>query len=521
MGWLQDTVGGALDFMHDTDPLGSAILNGVIDVDTAAVGNLFGNVSDVGGLIGDDNLSSFGHHWEDMANRDNKNHARAVTNAGLTLAALYGGYYAAGAGAGTAGGAAAGGASSSMALNAATGGDQDSIARAGLIGGASGYAGNYASGAYGSGEAVGAAGSSPVDSYLTTGSSDLSTVGGNGGYAGSISGGSAGGTQSLGARAVGGAVAGGTSAALSGGNIAKGAITGGLSAGTPDVGGTLGITDPNLRNAFNSGLRGAAGAALQGGNIGAGAISGAVPGLIGYGVESMGNSNDDYGYNVNPLMRAVGDANSYSVAPWAGQPTEGNPFGTSPNYGAYSSPAPWAYSSGLEGGSGNPLKDSLKSTLGYGRDIYDKIGGARGVGDIVQGLAGLYAGNKLRSQMKNISGMIGGNRSAYEQQLRKELMARDAAAGRRSDYGGRAVQLQSALAQLDSHNAPALAQLSQLGMQGNYQMLNSGLSMLGNLGAFGNSYMRPQNRPIQPMPTSNFTPINFPDLYQQRNTIQE
>lgn len=106
-------------------------------------------------------------------------------------------------------------------------------------------------------------------------------------------------------------------------------------------------------------------------------------------------------------------------------------------------------------------------------------------------LAGVYSGyqqNKSYGDLtKSLSSLYGPN-SAYEEQLRKELQRRDAMAGRRSQYGPRAVELQARLAQLASGQAGTLGNLyaAQGGARNN--MLNSALQLnkdfdiLGKLG---------------------------------------
>lgn len=77
-------------------------------------------------------------------------------------------------------------------------------------------------------------------------------------------------------------------------------------------------------------------------------------------------------------------------------------------------------------------------------------------------LATLYASNRANKNLKQqIGGLQGlfGQDSPYAQQLRQTLSRKDAAAGRRSQYGPREVELQARLAELNSRNAPQLAQL--------------------------------------------------------------
>ncbi len=81
------------------------------------------------------------------------------------------------------------------------------------------------------------------------------------------------------------------------------------------------------------------------------------------------------------------------------------------------------------------------------------------------GLASLYQNYKNNKesggQLSSLQNMYGQN-SPYSQALRQQLERRDAASGRRSQYGPREVELQAQLAQMASRNAPAINQLLQM-----------------------------------------------------------
>lgn len=82
-----------------------------------------------------------------------------------------------------------------------------------------------------------------------------------------------------------------------------------------------------------------------------------------------------------------------------------------------------------------------------------------GPGDAIGGLMSLYNYNQANQAFNGaINGLGGqfGQNSPYAQQLRQQLSRRDAAAGRRSQYGPREVELQAKLAQMNSQNAPAI-----------------------------------------------------------------
>ena len=101
MGFLSSLVRGGLDLMHVYDPINSALLNWMIDVDTTGVRetmkfseHFWDDLENkyapgfLQGIAG--GLKNNSQHWAEMAQKDHDNHARAITNAGLTLAALYG-----------------------------------------------------------------------------------------------------------------------------------------------------------------------------------------------------------------------------------------------------------------------------------------------------------------------------------------------------------------------------------------------------------------------------------------------
>lgn len=93
-----------------------------------------------------------------------------------------------------------------------------------------------------------------------------------------------------------------------------------------------------------------------------------------------------------------------------------------------------------------------------------------GLGALVGLGAGLSNKNSLSGQINNLQGLYGQN-SSYAQALRQQLERRDAAAGRRSQYGPREVELQAALAGNATKLAPSLQQLySQKNMVNNLML---------------------------------------------------
>lgn len=103
------------------------------------------------------------------------------------------------------------------------------------------------------------------------------------------------------------------------------------------------------------------------------------------------------------------------------------------------------------------------------------------------GLAGMYsanrAGNELGGLAGNLKSMYGQN-SPYAKQLRQTLERKDAASGRRSQYGPREVELQARLAEMNSRNAPHLANIYQQNSGNRNAMLNNLLKLGQQSGAF-------------------------------------
>lgn len=108
---------------------------------------------------------------------------------------------------------------------------------------------------------------------------------------------------------------------------------------------------------------------------------------------------------------------------------------------------------------------------------------SNGLGD---GLLGLYGGYRSLQEANGVRSSLAdmyGQNSPYAQALRQQLARRDAAAGRRSQYGGREVELQAKLAQLMSQNAPAMLQANSQSAIARNLMLRNGLMAYRSLGS--------------------------------------
>lgn len=124
------------------------------------------------------------------------------------------------------------------------------------------------------------------------------------------------------------------------------------------------------------------------------------------------------------------------------------------------------------------------------------------LGGTLAGLAGLYQGNKAAESSKQAAGLAQGQaqqladlygpNSPYAAQLRQQLERKDAAAGRRSQYGPREVELQARLADVASRNAPnvlaanqSAQTLRQQGQTTRGQQLAGALSLANKTGLTG------------------------------------
>lgn len=108
-----------------------------------------------------------------------------------------------------------------------------------------------------------------------------------------------------------------------------------------------------------------------------------------------------------------------------------------------------------------------------------------GIGEALPGLAGMYAGYQgMRDSSKMLGGLqsLYGQDSPYAQMMRQQLQRKDAASGRRSQYGPREVELQAKLAQMASGQIGAMSQLQQRQNMNRAQMLQQGLGAFQKMG---------------------------------------
>lgn len=281
------------------------------------------------------------------------------------------------------------------------------------------------------------------------------------------------------------AVGGGFGTGYAGGDPLKGALTAGLSSGLPSLGNNLGITNPTLSNMFDSTVKGAGRAAIAGGNVLQGALSSAIPaGLNALGEYLMPEEMPDVGTLGGTMQDEFGESSA--------------------TMGGFMPPAQFEANNqvaSMQEEDNSPVSRVMKA-LGFdsGRTSFNLPSINSGqIGDLAQGLAGLYGGYRQRRQAKEMMNLIGGRRGAYEENLRRNLQRKDAAQGRRSDYAGRETQLQAALAELDSRNAPAMMQLNNMRSGGLADMFRSALFTGDKLGLLRSS--SPTTQPGYNLPT--------------------
>lgn len=196
-----------------------------------------------------------------------------------------------------------------------------------------------------------------------------------------------------------------------------------------------------------------------GGGTAAGAGGGATPGgfdfaaTYGSPAQAVGQGTQlAAGEGFTGLGEAVGagasDAGYLSAADAAGglMPEYGTNAAYTAGLGNLSSPA---YTAAMDSMTNPSMFDKVTGGLSKLGDLYNKVG------PITSRLADLYQASQAKKGYQNMLNQQSVLSDAYAKNLRDELMRRDAAAGRRSNYAGREVELQAKLAQLMSGNMPA------------------------------------------------------------------
>lgn len=322
------------------------------------------------------------------------------------------------------------------------------------------------------------------------------------------------------ATGISGAAGGALGSAMQGGNILQGAVGGGLGAGLAgsDLAGSMGIDNKYLKNLTNKSIGGAGAALSRGANPLQGAYNSAVGSIAPMGLNYAGGALNNYANSPdaggkmdfydgttgdsafeNPINTGGaynGSLNSVlgmSQAP--GYSSSTIPGFTAENAAPQTNGQSYATPDFMSGNTGmsstpqsNPIKEALKGLMSVSSNFAPSGNPGQGFGNLVGGLAGLYSGYMQRKRNGQIAGGLAsmyGPNSAYSQQLRQQLDRRDAAAGRRSQYGPREVELQARLADMNSRNAPTLANLYGAQNQGTERMLSNVIRLGQQSGAFG------------------------------------
>ena len=124
-------------------------------------------------------------------------------------------------------------------------------------------------------------------------------------------------------------------------------------------------------------------------------------------------------------------------------------------------------------------------------------GASFSLSDLVSGLGGgaayLMGGLNSGKIANNLTGMYSQN-SPYAQQMKKELLRRDAASGRGSQYGAREVELQAKLAAMANQSAKSQLEARQQQMN-DYGHIAQGIGGLGKLYSSYNQSQEKQGKP--------------------------
>ena len=324
------------------------------------------------------------------------------------------------------------------------------------------------------------------------------------------------GATGLGASALGGGIM-GTNAALFNGaktlkDVGMGALTGAAGAGIGKINPAeyFGVTNPIASRALNGATRAGISAGMGGGDPVRAALSGGlVGGLNGMSAGSLSSGTG----SIDDLPGTIGGNIDMAEGIGQGEPmspalTESNmqTAGLDPTAFA-GTPLERSYAQSATGRESAPQSNTITDIFSNG--IPTPFGGRVGLGDFAGGLMGLYQAYDQRKRAKNLAGQLAGNygpNSAYAQRLRSELQRRDAAGGRRSQYGPREVDFQAKMAGLNAQMAPTLSNLDQQVGNSNWTMANSILN-LGHLFGKGPDKVSSQQLPTlqQPMAKPNYS----------------
>lgn len=266
------------------------------------------------------------------------------------------------------------------------------------------------------------------------------------------------------------------------GDLAKGFATNALvnyGAGQLGFGNvpTKSLSDAAYNTAVGVG-KGAVSAGIQGNDVSQGALSGG----IGAGVAQAGNYA---GYAATPISKGAND--QQTEVPMS----QGANDQQSEVLSGFNPQASGGKTMGDDssGGSGNPFLNFFNSQLGTNKQGQSTFAGNTG-GDIASGLLGIYQGyqqkKKADSMQSSLSNLYAPN-SPYAQQMMQTLARQDAASGRRSQGGSRAVQLAAALTNGQAGTMQNQMQLSNMGNTGLSSILQNGIRLGTKPGGLGSA----------------------------------
>lgn len=246
-------------------------------------------------------------------------------------------------------------------------------------------------------------------------------------------------------------------------NAAIGGVTGGIGGGIgyANPAEYAGISDPSYQRYANNALSASVNAGATGGNIGQALGRSA----IGSGVNYAGNGVANY-VNSGGGDMPLGDMPDIGTLGGTMQ-GEGSQLGeNSATLGGMGSnlqagaDAAASYNTPQMGS--NPFIPMVQQALGLVAPNGSGGVSGNGLGNMTGSLMGLYSAYQKRKQLGQLQGGLQGlygQDSPYAQNLRSQLARRDAAGGRRSQYGPREVELQAKLAGLNAQMAPTLANI--------------------------------------------------------------
>ena len=293
-------------------------------------------------------------------------------------------------------------------------------------------------------------------------------------------------------------------------DIGRAALTSGGAAFLPNMGQYVGLENPYLQQAFNGAVGGAAVAGLNEGDEKLGALMGAVPGLASY---AGGRFMDNSYVPTSSGQNLINETNMASRLPRGGLSSFVDTPQMSQGLSYVPQSSPLAFTNSPSERSGFEMPD-----LGdfFGRLVPNS---PEQWGSLAEGLGGMLLGGMQYRRARRMEKEMGGRRGAYETNLRRNLTRKDAASGRRSNYAGRETQLQAALAELDSRNAPAMMNLNSQQFAGLADMFRSGLRYAGKQGMFGERFT-PGYREPSSLPPSSYLTSTIPMTQDVNNFDQ-